>query len=111
MNILFSAFYVSINSMKFMIKFFLAEEEKKCIDSSGRLLFRKPKEKPDDIAVPSTKSDIVEMASNKNIKRKTPTTTTTTQKDNDPDNSNEIKKKTKTQLLSFMDESGFDGDD
>jgi hypothetical protein len=82
--------------------FVLAEEEKKCIDSSGRLLFRKPKEKSDDTNVAPTKSDIVEMASNKIIKRKTPITTT---------NSDETKKKAKTQLLSFMDESGFDGDD
>jgi hypothetical protein len=51
------------------------------------------------------------MASNKTIKRKNPSTSTsTTPKESDHGNSNEIKK-TKTQLLSFMDESGFDGDD
>jgi len=89
--------------------FVLAEEEKKCIDSSGRLLFRKPKEKSDDTNVAPTKSDIVEMASNKIIKRKTPITTA--DKDHNHGNSDETKKKAKTQLLSFMDESGFDGDD
>ena len=83
--------------------FCLAEEEKQCIDSSGRLLFRKPKEKSDDAP---TKSDIVEIAgSNKNLKRK-PAAAATTDK-----NCDETKKKAKTQLLSFMDESGFDGDD
>ena len=45
------------------------------------------------------------MASNKTIKRKTPTS------HDDQNKMDETKKKTKTQLLSFMDESGFDGDD
>jgi len=85
----------------------LADEEKQCTDSSGRLLFRKPKEKSDEIDVPSSKSDIIEIASNKTTKRKN---ATTTPNESDPGNANE-KKKTKTQLLSFMDEDGFDGDD
>lgn len=79
------------------------EEEKQCIDSTGRLLFRKPKEKSDEIDVPPTKSEIIEIASNKTTKRKNPTT----QKETDLGNT----KKAKTQLLSFMDETGFDGDD
>ncbi|CAF0778357.1 unnamed protein product [Rotaria sp. Silwood1] len=89
-----------------------AEEEKKCIDSNGRLLFRKPKEKSDESASTTSKSDIVEMASNKSTKRKNPipSTTTTTQKESNHGNSNETKK-TKIQLLSFMNESGIDGDD
>lgn len=48
------------------------------------------------------------MASNKSTKRKSSETNAT--KDSTQDKSNE-KKKSKTQLLSFMDESGFDGDD
>jgi hypothetical protein len=84
---------------------FLAEEEKQCIDSSGRLLFRKPKEKSDETDVPPIKSDIIEIASNKTTKRKNPNPTI--QKESNLGNS----KKTKTQLLSFMDESGIDGDD
>ncbi|CAF1051461.1 unnamed protein product [Rotaria sp. Silwood1] len=88
-----------------------AEEEKKCIDSNGRLLFRKPKEKSDESASTTSKSDIVEMASNKSTKRKNPIpSTTTTQKESNHGNSNETKK-TKIQLLSFMNESGIDGDD
>jgi len=83
----------------FFLLLLLAEEEKKCIDSSGRLLFRKPKEKSDEINVSSSKSDIIEMASTKTTKRKTPITTS--QKEIDHENSNE-KKKTKIQLLSFM---------
>lgn len=102
LNILFQVFYAS------MICSFLVEEEKNCIDPTGRLLFRKPKEKSADTDTPPVKSDIVEMASNKSTKRKPPITT---QKDNDHGNTDESKKKTKTQLLSFMDESGFDGDD
>jgi hypothetical protein len=49
------------------------------------------------------------MASNKNPKRKSPI-----DKDHHHHHhghSDETKKKAKTQLLSFMDESGFDGDD
>jgi hypothetical protein len=49
------------------------------------------------------------MASNKPTKRKNPISTNT-QKGSDDVNSNDMKK-TKTQLLSFMDEGGFDGDD
>ncbi|UJR37473.1 hypothetical protein I4U23_030176 [Adineta vaga] len=85
-----------------------AEEEKKCIDSSGRLLFRKPKEKSDESDVSAPKSDIIDMASNKSTKRKNPESIST--KETHHVDSNE-KKKTKSQLLSFMDESGFDGDD
>ncbi|CAF0807111.1 unnamed protein product [Rotaria sordida] len=87
-----------------------ADEEKKCIDSNGRLLFRKPKEKTDDNISATNKSDIIDMASNKSIKRKTPTSSTIIQKESNDGNSNE-KKKTKAQLLSFMNESGIDGDD
>ncbi|CAF0808901.1 unnamed protein product [Adineta steineri] len=89
-----------------------ADEEKKCIDPTGRLLFRKPKEKSDESDVSTIKPDIINMASNKTTKRKAPTTITTTTQNDESDHgiSNE-KKKTKTQLLSFMDESGFDGDD
>ncbi|CAF0942059.1 unnamed protein product [Adineta ricciae] len=85
-----------------------AEEEKKCTDSTGRLLFRKPKEKSNESESSANKSDIVDMASNKSTKRKSSETNAT--KDTSEGKSNE-KKKTKTQLLSFMDESGFDGDD
>jgi hypothetical protein len=85
------------------VSLFLAEEERNCIDPSGRLLFRKPKEKTDDVP---TKSDIVDVASNKNLKRKPAAAASTADKDCD-----DTKKKAKTQLLSFMDESGFDGDD
>ena len=49
------------------------------------------------------------MASNKTVKRKNAPVSTTT-KETDSGNTNE-KKKAKAQLLSFMDESGFDGDD
>ncbi|CAF2622279.1 unnamed protein product [Rotaria sp. Silwood2] len=87
-----------------------ADEEKKCIDSNGRLLFRKPKEKSDDSVAATSKSDIIEMASNKSTKRKNPPPSTTTQKESNHGNSSE-KKKTKIQLLSFMNESGIDGDD
>ncbi|CAF2142670.1 unnamed protein product [Rotaria magnacalcarata] len=91
-----------------------AEEEKNCIDSTGRLLFRKPKEKSDesDTTTTTSKSDIVEMASNKTNKRKHTTASTTTEKESHHhhEHVNEPKK-TKTQLLSFMHESGFDGDD
>ncbi|CAF3028543.1 unnamed protein product [Rotaria sp. Silwood2] len=87
-----------------------ADEEKKCIDSNGRLLFRKPKEKSDDSVAATSKSDIIEMASNKSTKRKNPRPSTTTQKESNHGNSSE-KKKTKIQLLSFMNESGIDGDD
>src|SRR5689334_13413542 len=93
-NVLQSSFFFS----------FVAEEEKKCIDSNGRLLFRKPKEKSNETDITSNKSEIIEIASNKTLKRKN--TTTTTQKEIDHGNSNE-KKKTKTQLLSF----NIDGDD
>lgn len=72
------------------------------------MLFRKPKEKVDDADSSTPKSDIVDLVSNKTSKRKT--STTTTQKDSSAGKTNEPKK-TKTQLLSFMDESGFDGDD
>jgi len=89
----------------FFFVIFLAEEEKKCIDSSGRLLFRKPKEKSNETDIPPNKSDIIEIASNKTTKRKN--SNPTTQKEIDHGNS----KKTKTQLLSFMDETGIDGDD
>lgn len=87
--------------------FILAEEEKKCIDSTGRLLFRKPKEKTTDTEASSSKSEIIDMGSNKSTKRKT----STGQKDDDSRRPDDAKKKTKSQLLSFMDESGFDGDD
>ena len=54
--------------------FSLVEEERKCIDPHGRLLFRKPKEKSDEPgdtgAATTSKSDIIEMASNKPSKRK-----------------------------------------
>lgn len=86
---------------------FLADEEKNCIDSHGRLLFRKPKEKSDECQPAPSKSDIVEIASNKTAKRKN---TTHTEQEGNHGNSSE-KKKAKAQLLSFMDESGIDGDD
>ena len=89
---------------------FPAAEERKCIDSAGRLLFRKPKERSDEVDVTTNKSDIIEMTSNKPTKRKNPTSTMTKQRDVNHGNTND-KKKTKTQLLSFMDESGIDGDD
>ena len=93
-----------------MICLFLAEEERKCVDSTGRLLFRRPKEKPDESeAPPAAKSEIVEIASTKAIKRKQPATT---KSELAKEQGNILEgKKAKTQLLSFMDESGFDGDD
>ena len=73
----------------------LAEEEKKCVDATGRLLFRKPKDKPDESDAPASKSEIVEVASSKATKRKPPTSDAVSEK-----------KKAKAQLLSFMDEGG-----
>lgn len=89
----------------FFIYLCIAEEERKCIDSTGRLLFRKPKEKSDETDVPTNKSDIIDITSNKTTKRKN--LPPTTEKEHDVTTT----KKTKTQLLSFMDESGIDGDD
>jgi hypothetical protein len=90
-----------------------AEEEQKCVDATGRLLFRKPKEKSDEsdtgTATSSSnnnnKVDIIDMASNKTIKRKQ-----TTNKHEEEKNTSEMKR-AKTQLLSFMDEEDIDGDD
>ena len=99
--------------MNFIACFILAEEEKNCIDSTGRVLFRKPKEKVESTGNEATgsssmkKSEIVEIASGKSVKRKP----TTNEASNDSNNKNHETKKPKTQLLSFMDESGFDGDD
>ena len=47
------------------------------------------------------------MGSNKSTKRKT----SSNQKEQDSRSPDDTKKKTKTQLLSFMDQGGFDGDD